>query len=116
MNSQEGAEMKQLIEKLSTDVHTVKGSLAANTSFTKEVLDRMEGMHERQLKSDERLTALIESNAEMSALFDAGKKGVNFFQALGRLLSRIARWATPILMFAGAIWAILHGQPPRGHE
>lgn len=116
MNDRENTEMKKLIEKLSDDVHTVKGALAANTSFTREVLDQLEAMHERQSKSEEKLTAIVESNAEMSALFNTGKKGVNFFQAIGRFLNRAARWLAPILMVAGAIWAILHGQPPRGHE
>jgi hypothetical protein len=116
VNERENTEMKHLIEKLSDDVHMVKGSLAANTSFTREVLDQLESLHERQSKSEEKLTTIMASNAEMSALFNAGKKGVNFFQAIGRFLNRAARWAAPILMVIGAIWAILHGQPPRGHE
>lgn len=113
---QEIIELSHLVTKLSDDVHVVKGALAANTSFTREVLDRLESMHERQTKTEGQLTAIAASNAEMLDVFTAGKKGVNFFQGLGSFLNRLARWATPILMAGGAIWAIFHGQPPKGHE
>lgn len=114
----ERTEIARLVSKLSDDVHAVKGSLAANTSFTREVLERLETMHERQTKTDDKLGAIAASNVEMLEVFNAGKRGVNFFQWLGRMLFRLARWAGPIIAVGAAVWAILHGQPPspKGHE
>jgi hypothetical protein len=73
--------------------------------------------HQELLAQNTALTQQTASNtAEIVELFGTSKKGLRFFQSFGSFLNRVARWATPILMAGGAIWAILHGQPPRGHE
>lgn len=106
------------VRKLSSDLHTVKGNLAANSSMTKDTLDRQIEMREHQVTSDKKLDDVIVKSEEMLAVFNAGKKGVSFFQWIGRFLYRLARWAGPILAVGSAIWLILHGQPPspKGHE
>lgn len=73
--------------------------------------------HQEMLSQNTALTKTIADNtAEIIEAFAATKKGFRFFQRVGTFMNRTARWAAPILMAGGALWAILHGQWPRGGE
>jgi hypothetical protein len=71
--------------------------------------------HQQMLEQNTALTQQTANNtSEMVELFSASKRGFRFFQGFGNFLNRAARWATPILMAGGALWAIFHGHPPKG--
>lgn len=73
--------------------------------------------HQQLLEQNMAVTQQTADNtSEIVQLFGTSKKGLRFFQALGSFLNRAARWATPILMAGGALWAILHGTWPKGGE
>lgn len=73
--------------------------------------------HQEMLSKNMALTKTTADNtAEIIEMFAMTKKGVRFFQRVGTIVNRAARWAAPILVAAGAVWAILHGQWPRGGE
>lgn len=102
--------------RLSVELHAMKGALAANIALMRETLDRQRQLHARQAVHEERLGSIAAATAEMSGLFEAGKKGAGFFQGLGRLLFRIASWLRPILIAGGIVWGLVHGQWPKGDE
>jgi len=73
--------------------------------------------HQRLLEQNTMLTQQTANNtAEIVEAFGVTKKGLHFFQGVGSLLNRLARWVTPILVAGGALWALFHGHPPRGGE
>lgn len=73
--------------------------------------------HQEMLSQNTALTQTVANNtAEIIEAFVATKKGMKFFQRVGTFLNRLARWATPILIAGGAVWALFHGQAPRGGE
>jgi hypothetical protein len=73
--------------------------------------------HQKLLEQSMELTQQTANNTrEIVDLFGTSKKGLALLQAFGAGLNRTARWAAPILMVAGAIWAIMHGQWPKGGE
>lgn len=73
--------------------------------------------HQELLSRNTALTQTVANNtAEIIEAFVATKKGLRFFQGVGAFLNRAARWAAPILMVGGALWALFHGQSPRGGE
>jgi len=73
--------------------------------------------HRQLLEKNTALTQQTANNTrEMVELFGASKRGLNFLQTVGGFLNRMARWLMPILAVGGAIWALIHGQPPRGGE
>lgn len=112
----DGNQLLEVIKRLSLDLHALKGGLAANTSFTREMLDRQEASNARQDTTDQKLNALIASTAEMTRLFERGKQGVGFFQWVGHAIYRLASWLRPVLIAGGLVWALLHGQWPKGGE
>lgn len=76
--------------------------------------DRFE-LHQRALEENTELTKkVVESTGEIVDAFKVTKSGVSFFSAVGRWLHRFAKWAAPILTFAGIVWALAHGQWPKG--
>jgi hypothetical protein len=109
-------ELVDVIRKLSIDLHALKGSLAANTSLTLETLEKQQQQHVRLTAFEEKLTAVATSTSDMTTLFEAGRKGVGFFQGAGRLLFRLASWLRPILIAGGIVWGLMHGQWPKGGE
>ena len=73
--------------------------------------------HRQLLEQNIQLAQQTADNTrEMVELFGASKRGLSFLQTVGGFLNRTARWLMPILAVGGAIWALLHGQPPRGGE
>ena len=80
--------------KLSTDVHTLKGNLAANTSLTKEMLDGQDTIKALISKVD------AEKVAELVSAIDSMRGGI---KVLG-WLERPAKWIAAI----GAAVAIIY--------
>ena len=71
--------------------------------------------HQQALEENTALTKKVaESTAEIVEAFKVTKSGVHFFSFFGRWLHRFARWAAPILTFIGIVWALAHGQWPKG--
>lgn len=109
-------ELVDVIRKLSNDLHALKGGISANTSFTLATLEKQDQQHTRLTALEDKLSTVSAQNSEMTTLFEAGKKGVGFFQGLGRVLYRLASWLRPILIAGTMTWAILHGKWPTGGE
>lgn len=82
--------------RLTSDVHTLKGNLAANTSITKEVADSQAELKAAVDKID--LTALTEFLEAMGSM----KGGI---KVLG-WLERPAKWIAAMAVAAGAIWKL----------
>lgn len=109
-------ELVSHMRKLSTDMSALKGDVAENSSLTQATLDKQIELQDHQVATDRKLDEMVVKNEEMLTVFNAGKKGVNFFQGLGRLLFNMARWSLPILGAGGALWALFHGQSPKGPQ
>lgn len=71
-------------------------------------------LHEAMAANTAMTQQVAASTAEMVEAFAVTKRGILFFSAVGRGLSKLARWATPIITVAAALWAIGHGQWPKG--
>lgn len=109
-------ELVSHMRKLAVAVNALKGDVAENSTLTQATLDKQIECETRQNATDKKLDDLAVKNEEMLAVFNAGKKGVGFFKAVGRGLSALARWAGPILIVGGSIWALFHGQSPKGPQ
>lgn len=116
-------ELVGYLRKISFDLHAAKGNLAANSSLTQGTYDMQLELQERQAATDKKLDDLVVKNEEMLAVFNAGKKGVNFLQSLGRGVSATARWflrwVLPVMAAGSILWGLFHGQwpgPPGSHE
>jgi len=54
--------------------------------------------------------------AELLQVFQITKRGALTLQTIGAFVVKLARWLQPILWVWGALYAIKHGQAPRGEE
>lgn len=109
-------ELVSHMRKLAIAVTALKGDVAENSTLTQATLDKQIECETRQNATDKKLDDMATKSEEMLAVFNAGKKGVGFFQWLGRTLYSLARWAGPILAVGGALYALWHGAPTKGHE
>jgi hypothetical protein len=107
-------ELVSHMRKLSTDMRTLTGDVAENSLLTQATLDKQIELQDHQSATDKKLDEMVVKNEEMLTVFNAGKKGVGFFQWLGRTLYSLARWAGPILAVGGALYALWHGAPSEG--
>src|SRR5450830_2070859 len=75
--------------------------------------EQFKQLHEALAANTAMTQKVAESTTEIVAAFAVTKRGVSFFSSVGYWLNKIARWATPIIAVAWAIWAISHGQWPK---
>lgn len=109
-------ELVSHMRKLSIDMRALTSDVAENSSLTQATFDKQVELQDHQAATDKKLDEMVVKNEEMLAVFNAGKKGVGFFQWLGRTLYGLARWAGPILAVGGALYALWHGAPAKGSE
>lgn len=109
-------EMVSHLRKLSADMQALTGDVAENSLLTQSTLDKQIELQARQITTDRKLDEMVVKNEEMLTVFNAGKKGVSFFQWIGRTLFSLAKWSMPILGMLGTLWALFHGQSPKGSE
>jgi|GEM_PF-3295336 len=88
--------LEGLVAKLSTELHTVKGNLAANTSLTMEALDGLAAFKSFVQKID------VEKVVEVIGAIDSMKGGI---KVLG-WLERPAKWIAAIAGAIVALWAL----------
>lgn len=96
--------------------------LAMSDSQFKEFVCEQMQMYETDIREQKELlsqnTALtIEIAQSTKDIVDAFKTTRNLAQTvsmIGGWISTLAKWATPIIVFVGTIWAIMHGKWPHG--
>jgi hypothetical protein len=64
MDAKQHAELTALVSNMAVELHTMKGNLAAMTSFFKSHLDRMDLIHEQVEKTIDRVTACEQSHID----------------------------------------------------
>jgi hypothetical protein len=88
------------VARLSNEVHTLKGNLAANTSFTKELLEGQDAFKALLQKID------VEKVLEVIGAIDSMKGGM---KVLG-WLERPAKWIAAIAGAVVGVWALFKSQ------
>lgn len=103
-------DLVSFVRKLSFDLHSLKGDIAANTQFTKEVADRQIHSNLAQTalaKTQERTNELLEKIdvdkiAELVGVADNIKGGAKVVSWIGRAF----KWAAGIAIAAGGLYTL----------
>lgn len=90
------AEVEKRLDKLASDVHTMKGNMASNTALTQETLAGVDAIKQALAQLD------IPSLHEIAEAMNSMKGGV---KVLG-WLERPAKWVAAIAGAVGALYAL----------
>ena len=116
-DAQPKPDITESYEKLAFDVHTLKNSLAANTSFTKENADGLILVMTKQAGIAEDLVVIklkiegldVPALTEATKILHSMKGGIEVLGWLGK----IAKWIATISAAVGILWAAAHWGPTK---
>ncbi len=94
--------------------HRMKGELAANTSMTREMVERQQDMQARQVDQSVGLEDIRAATTEIVDLIKMKRAGGRFARAFSAFVNRCAKYWAPILTTAAAAAALWHTHGPKG--
>ena len=101
-------DLTNTVQVMSLEINAVKSGLAANTAITKEIVDRQQEMHTRQVEQSAGLDSIREDTKTLVDLIRNAKTGGRWATAFADFMQRCAKYLTPIVVFIGAVYALWH--------